>query len=45
MDQVKTGKLIRSLRQKHNLTQLALAEMLGVSDKAVSKWERGGSLR
>ena len=41
MDQVKTGKLIRSLRQKHNLTQLALAEMLGVSDKAVSKWERG----
>ena len=41
MDQVKTGKLIRSLRLKHHLTQLALAEMLGVSDKAVSKWERG----
>ena len=41
MDQVKTGKLIRSLRLKHKLTQLALAEMLGVSDKAVSKWERG----
>ena len=32
MDQVKTGKLIRSLRQKKSLTQLALAEMLGVSD-------------
>ena len=41
MDQVKTGKLIRSLRQQKSLTQLALAEMLGVSDKAVSKWERG----
>lgn len=29
MDQVKTGKLIRSLRQKQNLPQLALAERLG----------------
>ena len=41
MDQIKTGKLIRALRQRQNMTQLALAEMLGVSDKAVSKWERG----
>ena len=45
MDQVKTGQLIRALRKKCGLTQLALAEQLGVSDKAVSKWERGGSLR
>lgn len=44
MDQVKTGKLIRSLRQRKKLTQLALAEMLGVSDKAVSKWETGKGL-
>ncbi len=41
MDQIKTGKLIRYLRQKHNLTQLALAEMINVSDKTISKWERG----
>lgn len=41
MDQVKTGELIRLLRQKQGLTQLALAGQIGVSDKAVSKWERG----
>ena len=41
MDQVKTGELIRSLRQQQGLTQLALANQIGVSDKAVSKWERG----
>ena len=42
MDQVKTGRLIRTMRTKLGLTQLALAKQLGVSDKAVSKWERGG---
>ena len=42
MNQVKTGRLIRTMRTKLGLTQLALAEQLGVSDKAVSKWERGG---
>ncbi len=42
MDQVKTGRLIRTMRTKLGLTQLALAEQLSVSDKAVSKWERGG---
>lgn len=41
MDQTKTGSLIRSLRKQQGLTQLALAQQLGVSDKAVSKWERG----
>ena len=41
MDQVKTGELIRLLRQKQGLTQLVLAGQIGVSDKAVSKWERG----
>ena len=41
MDQIKTGKLIRFLRLKQNLTQLALAEKINVSDKAISKWERG----
>lgn len=45
MDQIKTGALIRRLRLEQGLTQLALAERLHISDKAVSKWERGGSLR
>ena len=43
MDQMKTGGLIRTLRRRRGLTQLALAERLGVSDKAVSTWERGVS--
>lgn len=41
MDQIRTGSLIRRLRLAHGMTQLALAERLCVSDKAVSKWERG----
>lgn len=41
MNQTKTGELIRSLRLRQGLTQLQLAEIIGVSDKAVSKWERG----
>lgn len=41
MDQVKTGGLIRALRTQKGLTQKALAEAIGVGDKAVSKWERG----
>lgn len=43
MDQAKTGRLIRALRTKLGLTQLALAKQLGVSDKAVSRWETGVS--
>ena len=41
MDPIKTGALIRTLRQQQHLTQLALAQKLHVSDKTVSKWERG----
>ena len=41
MDQMKTGELIRRLRTQQGLTQKQLAERLNVSDKAVSKWERG----
>ena len=41
MDNVRTGALIRRLRRELGLTQCQLAERLGVSDKAVSKWERG----
>lgn len=36
---------IRSLRRASGLTQERLAEALGVSFAAVSKWERGVSLR
>ena len=41
MDQTRTGALIRALRQQKHLTQRQLADTIGVSDKAVSKWERG----
>lgn len=41
MDIKRTGALIRSLREERELTQLQLAELVGVGDKAVSKWERG----
>lgn len=43
MDHAKTGGLIRQLRTEQGLTQRALAKRLHVSDKAVSKWERGVS--
>ena len=41
MDHEKTGELIREFRIKKGLTQKQLAERINVSDKAVSKWERG----
>lgn len=41
MNQVKIGKFIAESRKNQNLTQLQLAEKLGITDKAVSKWERG----
>ena len=34
------GAMIASLRKKNGMTQLELAERMGVTDKAVSKWER-----
>lgn len=43
MDQKKTGALIRVLRLEKGLTQQGLAELLGVSNRGVSKWERGVS--
>ena len=41
MDNTKIGELICRLRKEQGMTQLQLAEKLCVSDKAVSKWERG----
>ncbi len=42
MNPVDFGKKITMLRKKQGLTQGELAQRLNVSDKAVSKWERGG---
>ena len=41
MDQIKIGKFIAECRKKKSLTQVSLAEKLGITDRAVSKWERG----
>lgn len=41
MDPMKTGIIIYQARKKLNMTQKELADKLFVSDKAVSKWERG----
>ena len=41
MDKYITGDVIRTLREKKNMTQEQLAERLFVSSKAVSKWETG----
>lgn len=41
MNQYVTGAVIKELREKTKVTQLQLAEKLGVSDKTVSKWETG----
>lgn len=44
MDQVKIGQFIGICRREKNLTQRQLADLVGVSDKAVSKWETGRGL-
>lgn len=41
MDNAKSGKLIMEGRKAKGMTQKALAEKLGISDRTVSKWERG----
>ena len=44
VDQIKIGKFIASCRKAKSLTQASLAEKLGITDRAVSKWETGKSL-
>ena len=41
MDCVKIGKLIAKLRKEKNLTQKNIADVLGIQNKTVSKWECG----
>ena len=44
MDQIKIGKFIAERRKKASLTQMQLAEKLGITDRAVSKWETGKAM-
>ena len=41
MDQIKIGKFIQDKRKEKNITQSELAEKLYITDRAISKWERG----
>lgn len=43
VDTQKVGVFIAQCRKEHNWTQKELGEKLGVTDKAVSKWENGVS--
>lgn len=44
MNQEKIGKFIAACGKENGYTQASLAEKLGITDRAVSKWETGSSL-
>ena len=44
MDQIKIGRFIAACRKEQGMTQAVLAEKLGITDRAVSKWETGKSM-
>ena len=44
MDQQRIGQFIQEQRKAHGMTQQELADKLGVTNKAVSKWEKGHSM-
>lgn len=44
MDQIKIGKFIQEKRKENGLTQSELAEKLGLTDRAISKWENGNCI-
>jgi len=44
LDMKKVGKNIKAARTAKNMTQLELADILGVSYQAVSNWERGNTM-
>ena len=41
MDNITTGSFIKQLRKEKDMTQKQLADLLHITDRAVSKWERG----
>ena len=43
MDKQKTGELIRNARTKKGYTQVELGDLIGVTNKAISRWEKGDS--
>ena len=43
MDCKKTGELLLRLRKEKSMTQKQIAEKMNISDKTISKWERGVS--
>ena len=45
MDAEKTGAYLAMLRKARGMTQQEIADQLGVSNKTISKWESGVSLR
>ena len=44
MDQKKTGQFLKTLRKEKQITQEALAEILHVSNRTVSRWETGSNM-
>lgn len=44
MDQIKIGRFIAEMRKQQHYTQREFADILGISDKTVSKWETGNGL-
>lgn len=45
MEKEKLGFFVARVRKEKGMTQKELAEKLNITDKAISKWERGVSLR
>lgn len=43
MDQTKVGLFLKELRSEKSITQAELAELLGVSNRSISRWENGVS--
>ena len=44
MDNIATGKFITKKRKEQNLTQEQLAEVFGVSNRSISRWENGATM-
>ena len=44
MDATRFGLFVDEMRKENHMTQAELATKIKVTDKAVSRWERGGSL-